>query len=640
NDDLDDQSSSALGIMASLSSSDIESVTILKDAASTAKYGARGANGVIVIETKDGREGEVTYSVSAQRGFNNRAVEGPGTMSAKEWTDLYYESLGNLVGVSSDNRQQLDQIAQTNGLPNSPASWDGETNTDWGDVVTSNNAVQQEYNLSARGGNEKTTFYASANYFDQEGQVIGSGLDRISGKLNLNHKLDDRITIDNSFTGSYLKQNGILEGAGYFGSPVLAEYFMQPIDPARNPDGSPNLDLSPNIFNPLYIQEHDITRKRSYRVLNNTSIDVKLMDNFSFKTNFAIDYILTEQKNYNNPYYGDGEDVQGSVNDIDNRNFNYVWRNTLNYIWDLNEENNFDFSLISETQRNYHNTLDAYGEGMAAAGLPNLSTTAVPQDAWSITEDWAVQSFTGLVNYSYNNKLYVDASLRYEGNSRFADEERWGAFWSLGVGYILSEEEFLQSADWLSFLKLRASYGKTGNANIGLNEYQALVGFGSYNDKPNIQPTQLGNLGLTWEKASSYEAGVEFAFIDNRIDGSATVFRKDGRDLLYSVPLSFTSGYASQVQNNGKLYNQGLELELSGDIIQLQNFSWNLGGNSTTLKNAVTDLPTDANGNTIDINTSTRYRAVEGYEVNAWTMREWAGVDIENGYPFWYMDDG
>jgi len=200
NDDVDDQSSSALGIMASLSSSDIESVTILKDAASTAKYGARGSNGVIVIETKDGREGEVTYSVSAQRGFNNRAVEGPGTMSAKEWTDLYYESLGNLVGVSSDNRQQLDQIAQTNGLPNSPASWDGETNTDWGDVVTSNNAVQQEYNLSARGGNEKTTFYASANYFDQEGQVIGSGLDRISGKLNLNHKLDDRITIDNSFT--------------------------------------------------------------------------------------------------------------------------------------------------------------------------------------------------------------------------------------------------------------------------------------------------------------------------------------------------------------------------------------------------------------------------------------------------------
>src|SRR5699024_10125265 len=139
---------------------------------------------------------------------------------------------------------------------------------------------------------------------------------------------------------------------------------------------------------------------------------------------------------------------------------------------------------------------------------------------------------------------------------------------------------------------------------------------------------------------SSYEAGVEFAFIDNRIDGSATVFRKDGRDLLYSVPLSFTSGYASQVQNNGKLYNQGLELELSGHIIQLQNFSWNLGGNFTTLKNEVTDLPTDANGNTIDIKTSTRYRAVEGYEVNAWNMREWAGVDPENGDPLWYMDDG
>src|SRR5699024_4761651 len=302
--DLDDQSSSALGIMASISASDIESVTILKDAASTAKYGARGSNGVVVIQTKDGREGDVTYSVSAQRGFNNRAVDGPGTLTASQWDQLYKDSgAGQILG---------------------PSGWDGETNTDWGDVVTNDNAVQQEYNLSARGGNEQTTFYASANYFEQEGQAIGSGLDRISGKLNLNHKLDDRITIDNSFTGSYLKQNGILEGAGYFGSPVLAEYFLQPIDAAKNADGSPNLNLSNSIFNPLYIQEHDITRKRSYRLLNNTNINVKLMDNFSFKTNFAIDYILTEAKNYSNPYYGDGEAVQGSVNDINNRNFNYV----------------------------------------------------------------------------------------------------------------------------------------------------------------------------------------------------------------------------------------------------------------------------------------------------------------------------
>src|SRR5699024_6059276 len=266
--------------------------------------------------------------------------------------------------------------------------------------------------------------------------------------------------------------------------------------------------------------------------------------------------------------------------------------------------------------------------------------TAVPQDAWSITEDWAVQSFTGLVNYGYNDKLFVDASLRYEGNSRFASDERWGTFWSFGAGYILSEEDFLQNADWLSFLKLRASYGKTGNANIGLNEYQALVGFGSYNDMPNIQPSQLGNLGLTWEKANSIDAGIEFGFLDNRIDGSITYFRKESKDLLYDVPLSFTSGYASQVQNVGELYNQGLEVELNGNIVNTKNVSWNLGGNFTTLENEVTKLPTDANGNPIDIKTSTRYRAVEGYEVNAWHMREWAGVDSENGDPLWYMDDG
>src|SRR5699024_7866846 len=200
-DDLDDQSSSALGIMASISASDIESVTILKDAASTAKYGARGSNGVVVIQTKDGREGDVTYSVSAQRGFNNRAVDGPGTMSAKQWDELYYYSAGNyldILGYPSD-KGTVDQLL-------GPSGWDGETNTNWGDVVTNDNAVQQEYNLSARGGNEQTTFYASANYFEQEGQAIGSGLDRISGKLKLNHKLDDRSTMDNSFTVASLSQ--------------------------------------------------------------------------------------------------------------------------------------------------------------------------------------------------------------------------------------------------------------------------------------------------------------------------------------------------------------------------------------------------------------------------------------------------
>lgn len=490
---------SSLGILSSLSPSDIESITVLKDAASTARYGARGSNGVIVIKTKSGQSGGVTYSVSAQRGFNKRAVDGPGAMNAKQWDQLYYDSGINAFGSKST----VDAIF-------GPSGYQQGQSTNWGDVVTNDNAVSQEYSLSARGGNEQTTFYTSGNFFQQDGQTIGSKLDRISGKLNLSHKLDERVTIKNNFTGSYVKQDGILEGAGYFGSPVLAEFFMKPTDPAFNADGTPNINnLSTNIFNPVYIQNHDIDRKRDYRLLNNTNIDIRLMDNLTFTTNFAIDYLFTEEKYYDNPFYGDGADVRGDVDDINNRNFNYVWKNTLEYVWSLNEDNVFNFKAVSESQRNYHNYLESYGEGIAAGGLYNNNTTATPQFVGSSTTDWADQSFTGLVSYGYKDKIYVDGSIRYEGNSRFSSSKRWGLFYSLGVGYILTED-LLSNVSWLDLLKVRASYGKTGNASIGLNEYQTLVGFGGYNDQPDIQPSQLGNPDLTWEKANSYDLGIDF----------------------------------------------------------------------------------------------------------------------------------
>lgn len=625
---------SSLGILANINPNDIESVTVLKDAASTAPYGARGSNGVIVINTKDGSSGETTYSVSVQRGYNNRAVDGPQALTAEQWNQLYYDASGNyleLLGYPSD-KAAVDQLI-------GPSGWDGSTYTDWGEVVRNEDAVQQSYNLSARGGNDRTTFFISGSYFNQEGQTIGSELDRISGKFNVTHDVSDKLTITNNFIGSYVKQAGILEGAGYFGSPVLAEYFMLPIDRAYNEDGSANLNLGTSIFNPVYIQNNDISRKLNNRLLNNTTLDLQVSDNFSLSSNFSIDFLLGEEKYYRNPFYGDGADIRGSVDDINNRNFTYVWRNIAEYIWDLNQSSTFNFKLISESQHNYSSYLESYGTGIAAAGLTNASTTAVPEFVGSTTTDWGIQSFTGLVNYSFNDKLFVDASLRYEGNSRFAKDQRWGTFYSLGMGYILSEEEFLQNQDWINFLKVRGSFGKTGNASIGLNNYQTLVGFGAYNDQPNILQEQLGNPALTWEKALSYDLGLEFELFDV-LDGSVAGFRKESYDLLFDVPLSRTTGHNSQLQNFGELYNQGIEVTLNADIIQSQDFAWRLGGNFTTLENEVTKLPTDQNGNPITITSSTRYTAYEGYAVNSWYMREWAGVNPENGSPMWYMDDG
>lgn len=628
---------SSLGVLSNINSNDIESITILKDAASTAPYGARGTNGVVVITTKQGRQGSTTYSVSAQRGFNSRAVDGEAPMGAFAYDEYTTDAVVNAFG-------SLEAAFGNPGINGSSAmadyfgSWDGETNTDWGEVVQNDNALQQEYNISARGGNDVTNFYASAGIFGQEGQVIGSQLDRISGSLDISHRMDDRVRIQNSFSGSFVEQDGILEGAGYFGSPVLAEYFMLPSDRAFNEDGTPNITtLNTNVFNPVYIQENDIDRKRNYRIRNNTNISINVAENLSFSTRFSADYIETEEKYYNNIFYGDADDFSGSVNDISNRNFNYVWQNTLGYIWVPNSDHNFTFKGISESQRNYSFYLDAYGEGIAAPGLFNLNTTASPQFVGSSTTDWAVQSFTGLVNYGFQGKIYADASLRYEGSSRFSQNNRWGTFWSLGLGYVLSEEDFMQNIDFLDFLKVRASYGKTGNSSVGLNQYQATVGFGSYYDIATIQPTNLGNRNLTWETANSFDLGVEFEVIE-RVSGNVTFFRKDSKDLLFNVPLSRTTGHSSQTQNIGELYNQGIEVEANIDVIRTRDFRWNLGGNFSSIQNEVTELPVDGNGDDIEVTTATRYTAVEGYEVNAWYMRGWAGVDPDNGDPLWYTD--
>lgn len=608
---------SSLGILSSINQEDIETITILKDAASTAPYGARGTNGVIVITTKKGRSGNTIYSAGYQRGYNNPAVEGEKAMNAAD----YNTYVGAATGTDM----------QARGL------WNGTTDTDWGAIGRNEDAVQESFNFSARGGNDVTTFYASVGTFAQEGPVYGSNLDRFTGSFDVSHQLDDRVRVQNSITGSFVDQDGILEGGGFFGSPVLATYFLLPTDEAYNEDGSPNLNLNTSPYNPIYTQDNDIDRKRNYRLINNLSVDVDLRDNLSFTTRFSLDYLQSEEKYYNNPFYGDSDDTRGSVTENANRNFNYVWQNILTYIWSPNLQNNFTFKAISESQRNYRSVLGGSGEGFAASGLINLNSASTTTGIEGSTTDWAVQSFTGLVNYGFNNKIFADASYRYEGNSRFADSERWGSFWSLGVGYVLTEESFMDDLSFIDFLKVRASYGKTGNAAVGLNAYQSVVGFGSYAGNSTIFTAQLGNPVLTWEEAFAYDIGVEFEMIE-KVSGSVTMFRKDSESLLFDVPLSLTTGFDGSEQNIGKLYNKGIEIELNYDVIRNRDFSWNIGGNFATLKNEVTELPKDGNGEDITITTGTRNVAVTGFELNAWNMREWAGVDPANGNPLWYMD--
>lgn len=615
---------SSLGLLASLNSGNIASISVLKGAAATAQYGARGSNGVIVITTKEGSSQETNYSFSIQRGTSQRAVDGPETLTASQWDELYREARVNAG------------LAPSMSAASSP--WDGTTNTNWGDVATDDNAVTEEYNISASGGSENSTYYASVNYMKQEGLNKTTGLKRVNARLNYSYDFSENIKLSNKLTGSYVNQNGMLEGAAYFGNPAMAKYFMLPIDKVYNSDGTYNLDLSNQVYHPLYILENNINRKRTDRVLNNTTLEIDIMNNLKFTSRLGLDYVVNEEKYYDNPVHGDAAVENGTIFDYYTRNFNWVLQNRLDYNWQVTQDHQVNFKLLQEAQQNKYYTIQTGGQNVASTGLTNVASTGTPTYAYSYSDDWTTLGFMGSAKYGYQDKIFVDGTYRYEGNSRFAPGNRWGSFYSVGASYILSREEFLQDLDWLTFLKVRGSYGLTGNASIGLNEYQSFLSYGgSYNGQAAVFPSQLGNQQLTWEKATSYEGSLSFELF-SRVNGEVTYFHKKSNDLLYDVPLSYTTGHQERRGNVGSLYNQGIEGTLSIDVIQADDYSWNVGGNITLVENKITELPEYASGENIIITGSYKHTAVEGYRIGMWHMPKWAGVDPQTGQPLWYKN--
>jgi TonB-linked SusC/RagA family outer membrane protein len=514
--------------------------------------------------------------------------------------------------------------------------WDGTTDTNWDDVLTDEGNVQQDFSLSARGGNANTSFYLSGSFFEQEGIIIGTGLDRYSSKFDIRHQFDERVNVQNSLNLSFVEQDGVLEGSGYFGNPALARNFLMPMQDPYNEDGSPA--IFGGLHNPVYIQENSIDRKRNARLINSTNINVQLAPSLNLQTRFGVDYLLSKEKYYDDRYHGDGDDDLGRVYDYVNNNSRITLLTNLTHVFSINDKNTLTSSLFMNLQKNWFYSLQAGGLGFAADGLYNLTSTASPDFVSGFTTDYGTQSFTTTFNYNYSDKLYADFNAVYEGNSRFADDERFGLFLSGGVAYVLSNEKYMEDVDFVDYLRVKLSAGQTGNAGVGVNQYQAFVSFGAYNDQPSINLGQLGNQALSWEKAFSIDAKVDFELI-NRISGSFTYYRKNSSDLLFNVPLSRTTGHSSQEQNIGKLFNDGIEVELSADIIRNRDFRFNLSANMTTVRNQVTELPVDGNGEEIEISSSLYYTAVEGYEVNSFYTREWAGVDPNNGDPLWFITD-
>lgn len=629
-----------LSPLASINSSNIESMTVLKDAAATAAYGARGANGVIVITTKDGKKGETTFAFNMSIGTKNDAYNERKVLTGPQKMVLLKEGIVNSFGqgFGVDESTALQFAVNMLGLNPNLLNYKGEL-YNWSEAIKNEDALMQNYTFSASGGGEKGSFYASLGYNKTEATVKGSDFERVVGTFSFNRQLRDNVKFSTNMSFSNVKQNPLLERGSFFSNPYITRYLMSPWNPIYGKDGKYEINLPfgalPNIF---YVLENDYYRNMLNRGIVNAKLDWEIVNNLTFSNTVALDYQDSEFKQYNNRYEGDGDGAtNGTASVEDTKNFNYVIQSSLGYDFDLANGHNLNAKVLFEYQKNENFLLYAYGENFPVDGLKSLDLATKAFDVFSSFEDWYNVSYLALVNYDYKSKYVLDLTYRREGSSKFVKSDRFGNFWAVGAAWNIDKEDFIPEE--FSTLKLRGSYGVTGNSGVEVNQYQPLLGFGDYNFGGTALAVQFGNEELTWEKNAMVDFGVEFGLWNERLTGSATYFNRRSYDLLYAVPLSLTTGFSQQFINAGEMTNKGLEFSLGYDIFRTQDFTWHIQANLATVENEITKLPLGTDGKPLDRFSGGVYKTDRvGMPTGTWYMPTWAGVDPQTGLGTWYVN--
>ncbi|MEK6506810.1 SusC/RagA family TonB-linked outer membrane protein [Myroides sp. C4067] len=634
-------SSTSLSSLSGINSEDIESITVLKDAAATAAYGARGGNGVILITTKRGKQGAPKFDFKAAIGFQDFAVKGPKFLNGEQKKELWLEAIYNTDGAANGFAKEDTYnwyINTREGAASPLKQWvdGGSIDNDWRNAVLNKQAVTSSINLNVTGGDDKGTYFASLGHEKYDGVIIGMYFRKVTGSFNMTRKLSDKFDMKIGANISNIKQDAILEGGAYFSNPNLTGMFMSPWTPIYNEDGSYNLSIPSGVHNSLYTVKNDFTENDITRVISSNALGYKVLDDLKFESTIGLDYILANYSAYRNPTYGDGAQRDGYANDIVNKRFNYVWQNSLNYKFYLGDSHKFNARAIMEFQKNKTRRLEGFGE-VIPPGMTGLGTAATNFRTDAEYLDWSQLSFLGLLNYSYANRYLIDLTVRREGSSRFSENDRWGTFYAIGGAWNINEESFMTGVESINLLRLRGSYGTTGNAEITPNTYMQLVGAGSYNGESALISNQFGG-PLGWENQNKIDVGVEFGLFDNRLTGSLSYFSSKSKDLLYKRPLSLTSGFEYQWMNMGDLKNSGFEAEFNFDVVRGEDFNWSIGVNVATVKNEMTNMPI-VDGKPLEVLGSFK-ATVNGKAIETWRLKEFAGVDPQTGLAQWYKADG
>ena len=621
-------------ILSTLNPNDIESISVLKDAASQSIYGSRAANGVIVVTTKRGRSGKTRFRLDTEIGQSDMAYfnEKYRPLNAQEFFTISAEGYANAGQTPTQVANTLAGLGMGNGV-----------DFNWFDAVR-RKGNQQQYNLSAEGGNERTTFFVSGGYFKQEGTTINSELDRITGSMRINNKVSDRLNFGVNLTGGFVGQRTPLAG-GSFGNPVLAAIFMLPSRNPYNADGSYNLSNSgANGFGGLHnvIALTDIDR----RLLRETSLrgslfgEFNVLDNLIFKSSFGGDFNTLEEDLYNNPFHGDGLASNGRSFSYYTRYMNKVWTNTLRYNGKITSSGDINYNAQigyeSQQSKQYQSSVQSQGFPPTLL-LVYPSAGATPITAHATISDYTFVSQFANTNLNYKDRYILSGSVRRDGSSRFGAKNRFGNFWSVGASWNIDKEAFMSGITAISQLKLRSSYGVNGNAGIGNYDWLPLYGYGfNYNGQPGSAPSNVGDSSLTWELNKPFNVGIDVGVLRNRLNFTVEYYNRKSENLLLNVPLSRTTGFETATRNIGAMKNSGVEVTISAIPVQSRDFNWNVDFNFATNKNVITSLP---GGNDIIGTPAAQFILREGVSINTFYARQYAGVDPANGDPLWYTDE-
>ena len=676
------------GNINALNPNDIESMTIIKDASAGALYGARGANGVVIVTTKRGSEGAASVSFKGNWGISSRAIPRYETLDAYQWTeDLYYmiknnymadgypfavagpmaatdlsSGVNNVFGIKEEYNPFSVPAAQLfnheTGKINDGVSL--KWNDDWLALCTAPAPLRQEYQMTVQGGNKSNKYMFSVGYLKEDGLVKMTNFERFSGRANVESQIVDWFKTGLNANFAHNTTNMTSLGSGQSSSSAYSNIFyscqlMAPIYPMYQRDAAGNYILDANGekqydwgenraagasagWNPLANLIDDKYLNASDNVSGRTFVEfgglkTGALQGLKLAVNFGFDLVASKAKTYYNPYFGNAVSKNGLAEIADGRTFSYTFNQLLT--WDR-KFGDFHVDLLAGHEAYSYNYqyLMGYKSGYPFGNMYELAPATTVEDTNSYTNNYRVESYLSRVNLDFADKYYISGSYRRDGSSRFHKDVRWGNFWSVGASWRISQESFMRNIRWIDNLTLKASYGVQGNDNLGsLYAWQAFYSLSYPNGaNPGAIVSSLESKELKWEKNENLNVGIE-ARLFNRLSLSLEYYNRYTKDMLMSYPMAVSLGFSGYDKNIGNMQNSGFEASITADIIAKQNAHWSMTLMASTIKNKVlhlADKPEIVSGN---------YIIKEGETLNSFYLPESAGVDPATGSKLYWVWD-